>query len=62
MAEATSRIDEGLEALRSDPFDVKAKDDVLWSARTIIQSTVALLQLSDNYDIRKTINAAKVLC
>jgi hypothetical protein len=59
MAEATSRIDEGLETLRSDPFDVKAKDDVLWSARTIIQSTVALLQLSDNYDIRKTINAAK---
>jgi hypothetical protein len=32
---------------------------VLWSARTIIQSTVALLQLSDNYDIRKTIQAAK---
>jgi hypothetical protein len=59
MAEATSRIDEGLETLRSDPFDVKAKDDVLWSARTIIQSTVALLQFSDNYDIRKTINAAK---
>jgi hypothetical protein len=59
MAEATSKIDEGLETLRKDPFDVKAKDDVLWSARTIIQSTVALLQLSDNYDIRKTIQAAK---
>jgi hypothetical protein len=26
---------------------------MLWSARTVIQSTVALLQLSDNYDIRK---------
>lgn len=59
MAEATSRIDEGLEVLKKDPFDEKAKDNVMWSARTIIQSTVALLQLSDNYDIRKTINAAK---
>ena len=59
MAEATSKIDEGLETLRKDPFDVKAKDDVMWAARSIIQSTVALLQLSDNYDIRKTINACK---
>ena len=59
MAEATEKVDTSLEALKRDPYDDVAKDDLLWSARTVVQCTVTLLQLADNYDIRKIINGAK---
>ena len=59
MSNATETIDKSLDALKQDAYNDKAKDELLWAARTVVQCTVTLLQLADNYDIRKIIQCCK---
>lgn len=66
MTESIGKLDEALVSIPQhvafldlDPLDKATKADLLWACRTALQETVTLLQMSDRYDIRKIVRAAK---
>lgn len=67
MVEAITVLDKELldiskmvDILQVDLYDKEAKKKLLWACRNAMQQTVALLQISDRYDIRKIIRGAKL--
>jgi cell fate regulator YaaT (PSP1 superfamily) len=53
-------ISKMVDILQVDLYDKEAKKKLLWACRNAMQQTVALLQISDRYDIRKIIRGAKL--
>lgn len=59
LDDALISIPQHVALLDLDPLDKATKADLLWACRTALQETVTLLQMSDRYDIRKIVRAAK---